>query len=133
MSKQDAVSERELSAIRQIVEHDSTYPVQAYRFVIEGVAYTVEKIKKQNVGPRHITGGELTAGMLEFAVERFAFLAPDVFRYWHFLNGRDIGNTVFSLIGAQLLAASPSDRIEDFDACENLPETLQAMLVAKRK
>ena len=118
------------AVIDGIVRRDSHYPAQAYEFVSEGVQYTVRQLQRQEKEgqERHVTGAELVRGILEFAVARFGFLAPEVFEYWRFRNGRDIGNTVYAMIGANLLSASPNDRIEDFDGTTDLPAHLRGII-----
>lgn len=120
----------ERSALLDILKKKSRYPLAAYLFVSAGVQYTVkacERAGKKGL-ERHVTGAELLRGILQFAVVRFGFLAPDVFRDWNFERGRDIGNVVYAMIGAGILAASPNDRIEDFDISDDLPGGLDSIL-----
>ncbi|MBO5959895.1 MAG: hypothetical protein J6Q65_07205 [Lentisphaeria bacterium] len=120
--------------LQEIVKRDPKYPVAAYKFVSAGVQYTVQSLQKasKNGLERHVTGQELLRGILEFAVLQYGFLAPDVLEYWNFRTGRDIGNAVYTLIGAKILSASPNDRIEDFDVIENLIDAMQRILTRKR-
>ncbi len=109
---------------------DGRYPVPALIFVTELVSYTVDKCKRAGMKgqARHVTGAELLNCALDLALERYKFMAPSIFEYWGFYNGRDIGNTVFNLIRAGLLSATPDDRLEDFDGMTGLPEILRKRL-----
>jgi len=124
------MKDSEKAVIDGIVSRDSHYPAQAYEFVAEGVQYTVRRMMREEKDglERHVTGAELIRGILEFAAARFGFLAPEVFEYWRFRSGRDIGNTVYAMIGAKLLSASPNDRIEDFDGMPDLPARLRGII-----
>lgn len=120
----------ERDALLGILKKGSRYPLAAYLFVSAGVQYTVkacERAEKKGI-ERHVTGAELLRGILQFAAVRFGFLAPEVFRYWKFERGRDVGNVVYAMIGAGVLAASPNDRIEDFDILDDLPGGLETIL-----
>lgn len=128
------MDKKEEKAIYAIVSRDPKYPVAAYKFVSAGVQYTVHscrKAEKQGV-ERHVTGQELLRGILEFAALQYGFLAPDVLEYWNFHTGRDIGNTVYAMIGAGILSAGPNDRLEDFDGIDDLVSAMNRILTRKQ-
>ncbi len=128
------MDKKEEKAIYAIVSRDPKYPVAAYKFVSAGVQYTVHscrKAEKQGV-ERHVTGQELLRGILEFAALQYGFLAPDVLEYWNFHTGRDIGNTVYAMIGAGILSAGPNDRLEDFDVIDDLVGAMNRILTRKQ-
>ncbi len=118
------MDDNEKKALAAMLRKDCTYPMPACQFVADAVHYTVHSLKVA----RHVTGQELIRGILEFAVMKFGFLAPDVFAYWNFRSGRDIGNTVYAMIGAKILSASPDDRLEDFDGVPDLASALKNIL-----
>ncbi|MBE6407605.1 MAG: hypothetical protein J6S98_07855 [Lentisphaeria bacterium] len=128
------MDKNEEKALYGIVSRDPKYPVAAYKFVSAGVQYTVhshQRTDKQGV-ERHVTGQELLRGILEFAALQYGFLAPDVLEYWNFRSGRDIGNTVYAMIGAGLLSAGPNDRLEDFDGIDDLVGAMSRILMRKK-
>ncbi len=118
------MDDNEKKALLNMLRKDCTYPMEACCFVADGVHYTVHSLQ----AARHVTGQELLRGILEFAVVKFGFLAPDVFAYWNFRTGRDIGNTVYAMIRAKILSASPEDKPEDFDGMDDLDAALKAIL-----
>lgn len=127
-------AEREI--LTGIVRRDPHYTLDAYQFVAEGVQYTVHSRKRaEKTGlARHVTGSELVHGITELAASRYGFLAADVFEYWRLKTGRDIGNIVYAMIGAGILAASPNDRIEDFDGVtDDLAGDLRAICETARQ
>ena len=128
------MDKNEEKALYGIVSRDPKSPVAAYKFVSAGVQYTVhshQRTDKQGV-ERHVTGQELLRGILEFAALQYGFLAPDVLEYWNFRSGRDIGNTVYAMIGAGLLSAGPNDRLEDFDGIDDLVGAMSRILMRKK-
>lgn len=128
------MDKNEEKALFAIVSRDPKYPVAAYKFVSAGVQYTVHSLQKsaKNGVERHVTGQELLRGILEFAALQYGFLAPDVLEYWNFHTGRDIGNTVYAMIGAGILSASPNDRLEDFDGIDDLVGAMDRILTRKK-
>lgn len=128
------MDKNEEKALYAIVSRDPVYPVAAYKFVSAGVQYTVhshERAEKRGV-ERHVTGQELLRGILEFAALQYGFLAPDVLEFWNFRTGRDIGNTVYAMIGAGILSAGPNDRLEDFDGIDDLVGAMNRILTRKK-
>lgn len=117
-------------ALTRLVWKNGQFPMAAYQFVNGAVAYTVRECRRtaRTGAARHVTGAELVRGIAEYAVMSFGFLAPDVFEFWHFRAGRDVGSAVYAMIAAGVLSASPNDRIEDFDIEPDLPGLLRSIL-----
>lgn len=122
--------ENESNALFGILKRSARSPIKAYCFLSEAVRYTVQTrhATAESTGKRHVSGSELVRGTLEFALMEYGFLAPDVFKYWRFRTGRDIGNAVYAMIDAGLLSAAPEDKIEDFNGFDDLPGALHAIL-----
>ena len=75
---------------------------------------------------RHISGGELTSGVIHIAREEFGPLAPTVFREWGVGTTEDIGTIVFELVDAGQLSARPDDTPADFVTGIDLAAALSA-------
>ena len=105
------MDEKFTQAVCRIVENDKRYHSSAYEFISGAVSYTIHKTDraKNPRGSRHISGQELVAGALAYALEQFGPLAPDVLEDWGIAEGRDIGNIVYNMIQVELLSASPED------------------------
>jgi len=86
------------------------YPVQAYEFVMDALAWTVHQLGQR----RHVTGRELCLGARDLALDVWGPLARHVLETWGIRSTDDFGRIVFNLIDASLLAKTDTDKIEDF-------------------
>lgn len=100
-----------LAKIRALAEADSTYSEYAFQFVLSAVEDTLAGIGER----RHISGVELLVGVRWIATRQFGPMAKEVLNHWGVYTTLDIGQIVFSLIGAGLLEADSNDSMEDFD------------------
>ena len=118
------------NTILSLAADNDDYDSHAYFFVNDAVSHTVEKIARtpNGQGARHVTARELTEGALEFALQKYSFLAPQVFEYWGLRAGSDLGTIVYRMIDAKILSADKNDRQEDFDGPDDLPEMLRERL-----
>jgi uncharacterized repeat protein (TIGR04138 family) len=89
---------------------DKRYALDAYLFVLDGIADYREKIGEI----RHYTGQELSRSLIEFAAHRFGPLAETVVTRWGIGSTRDFGYIVYNLIDIGLLSKQPDDALEDF-------------------
>ena len=116
------MDEKFTQAVCRIVENDKRYHSSAYEFISGAVSYTIHKTDraKNPRGSRHISGQELVAGALAYALEQFGPLAPDVLEDWGIAEGRDIGNIVYNMI--------PEDSRSDFNCYPDIPGFLRRKL-----
>lgn len=105
----------------QVGKEDGRYSPAAYRFVYEGLGYTLKKLNQ--VG--HVSGQVLCQGLLAMALERWGRLALPVLKTWGIHGTRDFGEIVYALIAHELLSAQPGDGIKDFDNVYNLPTAIR--------
>lgn len=108
------------------------HPPDACDFINSAVSYTVGKNKSASASSRHVRGPELVKGVMEFALEKYGFMAPEVLRYWDIRSGLDVGHIVFTMIRKGILSASPEDRIEDFDCVPDIISTLDKLVATIR-
>ena len=97
------------------------YAPEAFEFVQQGLAYTVEKIHGPAPDPedaddtnRHITGRQLCAGLREYAIDQYGLLARTVLRHWHVHRSKDFGHIVFAMVDGRLMKKTADDTLEDF-------------------
>lgn len=122
---------------------DSCYPVAAFQFVVDGLAFTTDRAFGQYLSEglplpdmRHVTGQQLCLGLREFAIERFGMLAPCVLRHWNISRTEDFGQIVYLLIETGRLSKSTEDSLDDFhcvfefDEAFSLP-ALQARIATR--
>ena len=116
-------------AVDELRSRGSRYAREAYVFVVAALGETVRLLPAERLADphrRHLTGQELTAGMIRIAREEFGSLAPTVFHEWGVNRTEDIGAIVFELVDAGQLSARPEDRPEDFATGIDLPAALAA-------
>jgi uncharacterized repeat protein (TIGR04138 family) len=116
-------------AVDELRSRGSRFAREAYVFVVAALGETVRQLPSDRLGDplrRHLSGQELTAGIIRIARDEFGSLAPTVFREWSVLRTEDIGEIVFELVEAGQLSARPEDRPEDFVTGIDLPAALAA-------
>jgi uncharacterized repeat protein (TIGR04138 family) len=117
MSKQSNFED----GLKGVVSKDGRYPIAAYRFIYEGLDYTVK-----NIGcKRHVTGRELAEGLRNLAIEQFGGLAMMVLNGWNIQGTTDFGHMVFNLVDAGLMSRSDNDSIEDFQDVYDFCQTFR--------
>ena len=102
--------------LETILAKDSSYPLEAYQFVREGLDYTQHKMARMSGAkePRHVTGRELTDGMRQYALETYGPMARLLLNDWGIHATEDFGEIVFNLVENNLLAKTKNDSREDF-------------------
>ena|ERR1041385_2160345 len=92
---------------------------EAYVFVVAVLGEVVRGLPASRLADparRHLTGQELTAGVIRIARDEFGPLAPMVFREWGVRSTEDIGEIVFDLVRAGHLSARDEDTMADFSS-----------------
>ncbi|MDD5477866.1 MAG: hypothetical protein PHG87_06700 [Candidatus Omnitrophica bacterium] len=98
--------------VEEICNQDKRYKPDAYEFVLQGLNFTQNKLKRKT----HVSGGELAFGLRDYAINQYGALASRVLTYWGIRETRDFGNIVFSMIEKKLLAKAQGDSPDDFNA-----------------
>jgi uncharacterized repeat protein (TIGR04138 family) len=102
------------------------YPIEAFSFVRDGLAYTVETVHEHPESlpeaSRHVSGQQLCMGLRDFAIEQYGLLAPSVMEHWHIRRTDDFGRIVFAMIDAGLMSRTPDDCVDDFRAVYDFSE-----------
>ena len=102
---------------REIIEsgQDTRYRLEAYLFVMSGLEFFLTQLGEK----RHVTGQELSRGLLLFAHKQFGPLASSIFKNWGIRRTNDMGHIVYNLISIHIMSRQPEDRLEDFfDVCD---------------
>lgn len=107
--------------VERIRAADGRYAGDAYAFVMDGLDHTVRALDER----RHVSAGELLSGLCRFARERYGMMAYDVFRAWGISSGSDVGEIVFQLVDAGILARREEDTREEFDTPLDLKQALE--------
>ncbi len=98
--------------IDEVAAEAGRYSPAAFKFVYEGLGYTVQHVAKER---GHVTGQVLCEGLRKMALERYGPLALLVLNSWGLKTTRDFGEIVYLLIRHQWMSAQPTDTIDDFD------------------
>ena len=105
--------------IAMLMEKETAYSADAYRFIAGAVDYTVSKLAEH----RHVSALELLKGAREFAEKEYGAVACEVMREFGLIRASDVGKVVYLLISVGLLSSSEDDSPEDFDIdFEPVPE-----------
>ena len=121
--------------ILQLLEKDSRYKLEAYRFVREALDYAHHVLGMgssrrvpagQDPPPEaHLTGQQLCDAIRQLAVDQFGYLAKTVLNNWGVHSTGDFGEIVYNLIEIKEMKKSDSDRREDFDDVYDFDEALE--------
>ena len=105
------------------------YPLAAYDFVQQGLAYTVQRVHGPHKKPStalHVTGQQLCHGLRELALWQWGLLARTVLQRWNITTTMDFGRIVFHLADQHVMATTPTDSIHDFDNVYDFATALEA-------
>ena len=97
--------------VEEICSQNKKYKPDAYEFVLQGLSFTQNKLKKQT----HVTGRELALGLRDYAIEQYGALAQRVLSHWGINQTQDFGEIVYSMIEKKLLSKSEEDYLADFN------------------
>ncbi|MHC4482169.1 MAG: Minf_1886 family protein [Planctomycetota bacterium] len=97
--------------LEKIARENGRYSPQAFKFVYEGLGYTVKKMVSE---PGHVRGQTLCEGLKKLAVEKWGRLAMLVLNTCGVKTTRDFGEIVYLLIKHKWMSAQPTDSIDDF-------------------
>src|SRR5260221_1355669 len=90
-------------AVDALRARGSRFAREAYVFVVAALGETVRALPPERLGDperRHLSGQELTAGVIRIAREEFGSLAAMVFREWQGPFTHDNGALVFEPVRA---------------------------------
>ncbi len=104
-------------AVDELRARGSRFARESYVFLVSALGETVRALPADRLADparRHLSGRELTDGIIRMAREEFGSFAPMVFREWGVRSTEDIGAIVFELVEAGQLSARPEDTPADF-------------------
>ena len=116
-------------SLDQLVSQDPRYPVEAYIFVREALAFASDS-KELGIAPdvdendpgtpdpmreRHLTGQELCEAIRQFAINQYGYMAKVVLHRWGITATGNFGDIVYNMIELGVMKKSPQDRRSHFD------------------
>mgnify|MGYP001767018874 CR=1 FL=1 len=96
--------------VEAVCESDTRYKPDSYEFVMQALRFTQKKLKRSG----HVSGGELSEGIRQYALKTYGPMARTVLEYWGIRSTEDLGNIVFNMITVKLLSKTEDDTLEDF-------------------
>jgi len=96
--------------IEEIIQKDNRYKADAYEFVMQGLWFTQNKLKKKG----HVSGRELLEGIREFAIEQYGPMVKILLEHWGIKRTQDFGELVFNMVEKGVLGKNEEDSRQDF-------------------
>lgn len=123
-------------SLPDVVNELGVYPLEAFHFVEQGLAFAVRQIHGEKPDPntsRHITGQQLCEGLRLYATSRWGYLAGTVLRRWNITSTYDFGRIVFAMVENGFLQKTDEDSIEDFRNVFDFRTAFEARYVIEPK
>ena len=108
-------------AVNEIQSRDGRFAAEAFGFLMDSMEYTLRTIGQH----RHVSAAELLQGLCDFARARYGVMSCTLLESWGVTTTGHIGDLVFHLVEASVLARREEDRREDFDDVFDLREVLE--------
>ena len=96
--------------LAQILVRDDRYRRESYRFVQEGLEFTMQRRGRRG----HVSGRDLVLGLRDLARERFGLMARTVLTQWGVKSTSDFGELVFNMIEEDIMSKQDCDTRADF-------------------
>ena len=116
--------------IYQAIAQDNRYPVEAYQFVREAMAFADDTMEMDEYSfdanqteeaiavrsqERHLTGQQLCEAIRRYALNQFGYMARIVLKNWGIESTSGFGDIVYNMIDAGIMKKSARDRRSHFD------------------
>jgi uncharacterized repeat protein (TIGR04138 family) len=112
------------------VAQQTPYPPEAFEFVREGLALTVQRLHRDAdelpEGQRHVSGQDLARGLRDLAISNYGVLAAVVLAHWNIHTTMDFGKIVFAMVESGIMHKTPEDNVEDFRDVYDFDEAFTA-------
>jgi len=125
----------------RLVQKDPRYPIQAYVFVREALAFAADSLELDSgyddilsddklVAPpatqqRHVTGQQLCEGIRQYAINQFGYMAKVVLKNWGINKTSCFGDIVYNMIDVGIMKKSNDDRRHHFDDVYQFDDVFQ--------
>lgn len=126
----------------EIVSQDPRYPVEAYDFVREALAYAAdtmelsshvysepdddaETISRRARRERHLTGQQLCEAIRRYALNQYGYMAKIVLNSWNLDKTSCFGDIVYNMISVGVMKKSSEDKRFHFDDVYDFADVFQ--------
>lgn len=117
------------SSLTELLVQDGRYAPEAYAFVMKALHHAqaqLGRIEHKDIQRRHLSAAELLEGFRDLAIEQFGLLALPVLHYWGLQSTSDVGELVYTLIRAEHMSKTNSDKRSDFDDVYNFVDAFHS-------
>jgi uncharacterized repeat protein (TIGR04138 family) len=128
-------------SLYQIVDQDPRYPIEAYIFVREALAYASDSLElgsqcyQSEVDvdaathlarrERHLTGQQLCEAIRQYALNQFGYMAKIVLNNWSIDRTGCFGDIVYNMIDLGIMKKSSQDERIHFDNVYEFDDVFQ--------
>ena len=129
-------------SLYQIVNQDPRYPIDAYKFVQDALAYAADSLElgsqiysDPEFDPetathrarreRHLTGQQLCEAIRRYALNQYGYMAKIVLNNWNMETTGCFGDIVYNMISVGLMKKSSRDKRSHFDDVYRFDEVFQ--------
>ncbi len=118
-------------SLYQLVDADPRYPIDAYMFVREALAYAADSLElgaqtfdsemefeaaaHASHRERHLTGQQLCEAIRQYSLNQFGYMAKIVLKNWSIEQTSAFGDIVYNMIDAGIMKKSSQDERTHFD------------------
>ena len=119
-------------SLYQLVNQDPRYPIEAYWFVREALAFAADSMElglhsygdpdcdletatHRAQRERHLTGQELCEAIRGYALNQFGYMSKVVLNNWGIDNTGCFGDVVYNMISIGIMKKSSRDQRSHFD------------------
>ena len=127
----------------QLVSQDPRYPIEAYQFVREALAYAADTMElgshdhfdqdldsdaaaHQARRERHLTGQQLCESIRQYALHQYGYMARVVLKNWNIESTGCFGDIVYNMISQGIMKKSSRDKRSHFDNVYSFDEVFGA-------
>ena len=127
-------------SLQQLIGKDPRYPVEAYVFIREALAFAADSLElgsqnldqedaelelEQNRRERHLSGQELCEAIRLYALKQYGFMAKVVLNNWGVNATSDFGEIVYNMIDVGIMKKSSRDQRTHFDDVYNFDKAFE--------
>lgn len=130
-------------SIYQVVNQDPRYPVEAYWFIRDALAYAADSMElgSQTYGDpecdletathrarreRHLSGQQYCEAIRRYALNQYGYMSKVVLNNWNMDTTSCFGDIVFNMISVGILKKSSRDKRSHFDDVYQFNEVFEA-------
>ena len=127
-------------SLHQLIGKDPRYPVEAYVFIREALAFAADSLElgsqnldeetaeaeaQKNRRERHLSGQELCEAIRLYALKQYGFMAKVVLNNWGVHETSDFGEIVYNMIDVGIMKKSSRDQRAHFNGVYQFNEAFE--------